>query len=64
MMVDISAGGKGRKLRVGREELNKFSEAVEAVRWIRTNGPFCGMSKQVEEESHKGEVHCSLWQTC
>jgi hypothetical protein len=30
--------------------LNKFSEAVEAVGWIRTNGPFCGMSKQLEEE--------------
>jgi hypothetical protein len=30
--------------------LNKFSEAVEAVGWIRTNGPFCGMSKEVEEQ--------------
>ena len=30
--------------------MNKFSEAVEAVGWIRTNGPFCGMSKEVEEQ--------------
>jgi len=30
--------------------LNKFFEAVEAVGWIRTNGPFCGMSKEAEEQ--------------
>jgi len=30
--------------------LNKFSVTVEAVGWIRTNGPFCGMSKEVEEQ--------------